>query len=99
VEVNQDIQNFLIRAVLNRPELEDKVARLKSSLHIQTQLFGGTTIRYGTTRSQLDAVQRILFAISHPYVMITSMVEIDGGYPTHTLVFDSKTEVRYLLTI
>lgn len=99
MEVKQEIQNFLIRAVLNRSELEDKVARLKSTIYIQSQLFQSMPKAASRSRSQLDAVQRILFALSSPYVIITNMVEIEGGYPTHTLVFDAETEVRYLLTI
>jgi len=98
--MNQEIQNYLIRAVLNRPELEDKVERLKSKLYLQEKLFGAPFVEIVTEfKAQLDATQRILFALSHPYVMITGMVQITGGYPTHTLVFDSETEIRYLLTI
>jgi hypothetical protein len=98
--MNQEIQNYLIRAIMNRPELEDKVERLKSQLYLQQQLFGAPFAEIVSEfKAQLDATQRILFALSNPYVMITSMVQITGGYPTHTLVFDSETEVRYLLTI
>ena len=97
--MNQEIQNYLIRAVLNQSELEGQASRLKNTIYIQSQLFPSMSKTASRSRSQLDAVQRILFALSSPYVIITNMVEIEGGYPTHTLVFDAETEVRYLLTI